>query len=191
MRTSRKRAVAIVAVAAALSLFRATSVDSALAAVTPPPAGFTARFTGALEGTARGGTSEGCVFTARPTDPNQGPVPSPLLLPRLVTMKWSNFTVKKKQASMTFLVGAPTAGNPTQPNPIPWQPGGADRRGRAHGDHAERQLLVTTADAKPVSSDVTAGVTVDVTLKPGKKKLHVKALFNCEQAGVSGDVPTR
>ncbi|HXY92767.1 MAG TPA: hypothetical protein VEP49_09850 [Acidimicrobiia bacterium] len=188
-RRNRATRGAAIALTAALPMFFASTAPGAGATATPPPAGFTAKFTGALSGTAQGGTSGGCVFTSR-ADPSQGPVPSPVLVPHLITMQWTNFTVKGKQASVTLLVGTPIAGNPSEPTPVPWQSG-------APAGSAELTVVtpsgnfVTASDTKPASTDARTGVlTVDITLRKGKKKLGVKATFDCQKAGPSGDVPT-
>ena len=160
------------------------------AAAAPPPTGYTATFTGALKGSAQGGTSDGCVIASRPADPNQGPVPSPGFLPRLITAKWENFTVKRKPVTMTLLIGAPLTGTAGQVNPVPWQQG-APTGSAELTVTTPTATFVTTPDVKPGKADTSGVFTVDSTLKQGKKKLHVKATFDCAKAGTSGDVPTR
>ena len=182
-----RRHMLLAAASAAVVAAAFTSVPAW--AATAPPTGYTATFSGVLKGAAQGGTSDGCVITSRPADPNQGPVtPSPLL-PRLVTAKWDNFTVKKKPASMTLLVGAPLSGTPGQANPVPWQQGAPT--GTAELTVTTKNgNFVTTPDVKPGKADTNGVFTVDSTLKQGKKTLHVKATFDCTKAGTSGDVPT-
>ena len=124
---------------------------AATAAPAAAPAGYTASFTGTLKGAAQGGTSDGCVITARPVDPNQAAVtPSPALLPRLITVKWDNFTVKRKPVSMQLLVGAPLAatGGPGA-YPVPWQSG-------APTGAAELTVTDVMDDLRDLGRDVVA-----------------------------------
>jgi hypothetical protein len=177
--------------AIAVALFT-SGPAAATAAPAAVPAGYTASFTGTLKGAAQGGTSDGCVITARPVDPNQAAVsPSPAFLPRLITVKWDNFTVKHKPASMQLLVGAPLAatGGPGA-YPVPWQ-SGAPTGSAELTVTTPNATFVTTPDVKPAKADTTGVFSVDSTLKQGKQKLHVKASFDCSKAGTSGDVPTR
>lgn len=181
------------AIGAAIAVAVLTSGSAAAtAAPAAAPAGYTASFTGTLKGAAQGGTSDGCVITARPVDPNQAAVtPSPAFLPRLITVKWDNFTVKRKPVSMQLLVGAPlSGGTPGQSTPVPWQ-SGAPTGAAELTVTTPSGTFVTTPDVKPGQADTTGVFTVNSTLQQGKKKLHVKASFDCSKAGSSGDVPTR
>lgn len=174
-----------VVIAAVLLL--AIDTNPLLGATAPPPAGYGATFTGVLKGTARGGTSDGCVFASRPVE---GPLPSPLLAPRLITMKWSNFTVNGKPANLTLLVGTPIAGNPTSPTPVPWATGAPTGSAELTVNTPSGDF-VTTPQAKAASTNPTGVLTVDVTLRNAKKKLRVRATFDCAKAGTTGDVPTQ